>query len=271
VPIFDRSPPQPSPAEWQLKPTPLNATTVLMRAEPGRKPQGNIEYRFWDAGRAFDSGWVKSPVFTSMNLPPGRVLNVALAMRDNAGNTGKPSAPIKLTMPAKQPPAFQFQGERCVIEAEHFHDKTDTAESKWVPVKKDTYSGGAAIETPDGERVADPVAIERGEAPRLDYRVNFPKPGNYRLNARAFAFHDGNNTFYLGLDFSPRGQRIDLQPGAVRWSNDVELEITNPGIHLVHIWMGKDGAVFDALCVTSDPKQLPTGESTMPAPESPQK
>lgn len=271
VPIFDRSPPQPSPAEWQLPPTPLNATTLAMRAVPGRKPLGSVEYRFVETGRAFDSGWLKSPEFSVGNLAPGRVLDVALVMRDSAGNTGKPSEPVKLTMPAKQQPAFQFQGERCVIEAEHFHDKFETAQSKWAPVKKETFSSGAAIETPDGGRVADAFAVSRGEAPRLDYRVNFPKPGKYFLNARAFANHDGNNTFFLGLDFAVRQQRIDLKPGAVRWSNDVELEITTPGIHLVHIWMGKDGAQFDALCVASDLPHLPTGEDPMPAAESPQK
>ena len=270
VPIFDRSPPQPNPAQWQLKPTPLSATAIIMRAVPGRKPLGSVEYRYADGGRAFDSGWIKSPEFTVANLRPGRVLNLAFMMRDSAGNAGKPSELVKLTMPVKQPPAFQFEGDLCVVRAPHFHEKFETKESPWQEVKRADFSAGTGIEVPDGGRESDAFAIISGEAPRLDYRVNFAKAGKYFATFRCWAPHNGNNIFFAGSDFTTKPKRTEFTPGKPLWSETVELEIATPGIHLVHLWMGKDGAQFDSIAISAEAAKLPNGD-TPAAKESAQK
>lgn len=257
VPIFDRSPPQPNPPAWQLKPTLINARTVTMRAVPGRKPMGGVEYRFTETSRAFDSGWIKSPECTVGDLLPGRQFNVVFGMRDDAGNTGKASEIARVATPAREHPAFHFAGDICRLRAVDFHDRFETAISPWREVKRADFPDGPGIEVPDTGHTADALAVASAEAPRLDYRVNFPKAGKYFATVRCWAPHNGNNLFFAGADFTAKPKKIEFQPGKPVWCDRIELEIPTPGTHVFHLWMGRDGAQFDAICISPDAGKLP--------------
>ena len=268
VPLVDKAPPRPNPAQWQLKPSLLNAQTLIMRAVPGEKAVGSVEYRFWEASGTFDSKWQKSPEFVTHKLWPGRAYSIILAMRDNAGNVGKPSEAVKITTPAREPKAFEFSGNLCAIEAEHFQNDVGAKLGKWRVFARDGFSEGKGVDVCDSGAEGDIFNVAAGESPRLDYAVNFPKAGKYFATVRCWAVHDGNNAFFIGHDFEAQPRRIQFEPGKVRWSQPVEMEIAEPGIHQVQAWMGKDGAQLDAIALSADPGKLPANEDPVSFKES---
>ena len=255
VPLVDRRPPAPDPAQWSQPPTMLNRRTLFMRAVPGEKPTG-VEYRFRDPQFGFDSNWQPSPGFTAKNLWPGHQYKIVVTMRDAAGNTGRPSEPALVTLPETEPPAYGLKNGLVVFEAERFQASTKADRGEWGEAADQKYSGGKGMEVPDRGATASTESVVGGESPRLDYRVDFPKPGKYFVSVRCWALHGGNNSFHLGCDFTGKPKRVEFPPQQLAWCEPVEIEVTEPGVHLVQVWMDRDGAVLDQVAVATNKEAL---------------
>ena len=256
VPLVDRRPPAPDPAQWCQPPTMLNRRTLFMRAVPGEKAIGGIEYRFSDPQSRFDSNWQPSPEFIAKNLWPGHEYKITVAMRDAAGIAGKPSEPALVTLLTTELPAYSLNDGLVVFEAERFQTSAKAGRGEWVEVADLKYSGGKGMEVPDCGATANTQSVVAGESPRLDYRIDFPKAGKYFVSVRCWAIHGGNNSFHLGCDYTSKPKRIEFPPEQLAWCEPVEIEVTEPGVHLLQVWMDRDGAVLDQVGVSSSKQAL---------------
>ncbi len=177
--------------------------------------------------------------------------------------------------PPRPAPPFEAQAGLLVVEAEHFFRATEAGGHAFVPITRPHgYAGdGAVIAQPDVEELRE--AAQPEESPRLDYPVSL-EPGTYSVWIRGHAYGDGDDdSVHLGIDgaIAATADRITFTDARVwTWTRstmdgpNATLEVGEPGVHTISLWMREDGAVIDRLLLSADPAFVPDAEGP---PESP--
>ncbi len=197
---------------------------------------------------------------------------------DRVGRWNLPdrAAELKKTLEGAVLAAFRQGADGIVcVEAEHFSSRTDAAGHSWTPVQQPAgfEGGGAMAGLPnDGSQFMTDYAAK---SPRLDYRIEFVKPGPHYLWVRASAEADTDNSVHAGLDGEPLRSlgQIGFSP-AKKWvwtnkqmdGKSATFTIAAPGIHTIQLWMREDGAAIDRFVLTSDPKWGPKGNGPAESP-----
>jgi len=287
VPLVDEEPPAPDPPEWGIPPVMVTDSAAVMRAAPGKDPLGGVEYLFEEtAGSPGGDGseWQKSPVFRDDGLRDGSRYSYRLKMRDVHGNETRWSKAADLA--CKRPKAFVQSADRdglVVIEAEHFTRKVaapDDHEWKLDTGRKGYGGTGAMKAVPDRRAQHDGDLAAR--SPRMDYAIEFAKKGRHWIWVRGFGSNPNTDSIHVGLDLEPAGWGRNVQTawGKYVWMRHPRpVEIREPGIHTLSIWMREDGALIDRFLLTTTPgfkvegKQDPSTRGTigMGPPESPRR
>jgi len=153
------------------------------------------------------------------------------------------------------------------IEAEHFHHKVDKDPSKWVAVKEPAgFSGDGAVEAKPNEDANNNAEDFADISPRLDYKVKFAKAGKYRVWVRGYGKTDSDNSCHVGLDGKgvDSADRIgDFPTEEWAWTNETHdtepavIEIKEPGVRTLNLFMREDGFVADKILLTRDDKYTP--------------
>ncbi len=105
----DQTAPGPNPPTWLVAPTASEGQALTMSATPGEDASGWVEYYFaCVGGGGRDSGWVSFNKYTDVAAPAGVPVTYTVRMRDRAGNTTAPSAPLTAVLAAPSPPAAAF-------------------------------------------------------------------------------------------------------------------------------------------------------------------
>ncbi len=175
-----------------------------------------------------------------------------------------------------------------VMEAEHFTGNTAQGGYAWqATTSYGNYSGASALRTlpEDNTRIDTNYAAT---SPRLDYQVNFVKTGTHYVWIRALGPSWSSDSLHVGLD----GQEVasaarlsQLNPqGSWAWSKTTQggtiatLNVTNPGIHIINVWMRESGTLLDKLVLTPNANYTPSdlgpdetvsttiGAATLPSP-----
>lgn len=167
--------------------------------------------------------------------------------RDDQGGDG-PAGPTDT--------AFAHPGEgELEFEAELFHERARSGDGGWRVVRSPRgFSGNGAMTVP-ARRAID--AADLDEAPRLDYRVHFERPGTYYLWVRGFSVDGGANSIYYDLADGNGPSVIEVNAyQAWVWSGNqmdgkrATIEVTEPGTTTLHLWPREAGMRVDKLLIS---------------------
>jgi hypothetical protein len=261
VSLKDEIPPTPNPAKLTSAPLFVNPKTVVMQAEAGADPLGGVEYFFAETSGnpgGDDSGWIKEAAYKDAGLEPGKEYVYTVKMRDSSGNVGGPSALAKAKWTGGE--AFKsVHGKTIVIEAENYTRKVAGVEAgrgiEWKLQDKPGCSGkGLMACLPDkGTQVGTGY---ESQCPRLDYLVDFPAKGRYTVWMRSWGANPGSDSIFFGMDLKGSDKSLfHIGNGKLQWQkhhHDHAFDVTEPGMHTIHVWMREDGSAFDKLVITLD-------------------
>lgn len=264
IPLVDKVPPAPDPAEFELAPSFVSPGTLLMIATTGADPLGGVEYFFEEEGSRWNSGWTKERILKLEGRDIARPLHYRLRMRDRNGNQTAWSKPLRSTgHPSGARVRTVGKIGATVIEAEDALRTVASADgaSIW---REENQPGGAMgrgfMVVPDHGRLNDPF---RPDGARLDYALRFEVSGSHYLWVRASGNNDGGQFIHAGIGLDPGTWGIKAKTGFGRftWTRLPAFSITRPGDHLLSLWMCEDGAMIDRIIVTADEMFVPSPET----------
>ena len=187
-----------------------------------------------------------------------------LVLSSDAGFTPAGTGPVESTA-VNTPPATVKQGgdsqAPIAIEAEHYNKKVARNKHNWTPTDTEGYSGeGAMMASPE-----DKVRVDSGydkKSPRLDYQVKFAEAGTYYVWLRALGPSGSSNSVHVGLDGKTvkAGQNITVPvTGDYVWTDGLQtpLEMSEPGLHTLNLWMRESGTIIDKIVLSNDPGFTP--------------
>jgi flagellin-like protein len=159
--------------------------------------------------------------------------------------------------------ASEFTSRAAGVGADAEHDWTEATDANG-----DTY----VVAGPNDD---DNTGLE-ATGPRVDYRVRFDEPGIYHVWVQLRATTNRDDSVHVGLDgqlasgadhstSGNYGVTLTRQDGEWRWTDTTDLgrndrvtvEVTEPGIHTVNVWMREPGVQMKQVVVTRDPGHVP--------------
>ncbi|HIL70542.1 MAG TPA: CHRD domain-containing protein [Verrucomicrobia bacterium] len=218
---------------------------------------------------------------TLVNIEKGGNLFSARATNVLLDSTTSQTAKISVRTPAVPGSGPYIQGDDglVVIEAENF-DANDSPKGghAWefdATVVAGFSGDGAMYALPDAGDNRTDIQDVLDNSPRLDFQVNFSQPGTQYIWFRGS--DGGGDSIHIGLngELPDTGVRIDIgccgdrAPGGVSWTwintlrDEVEgdararVEVLEPGIHTVNVWMRENGQIIDRLLLTTNPDFVP--------------
>ncbi len=215
-------------------------------------------YRFIDLG---PQEQISIPVW--VHIPFSSSLTSSYTFTSEAIGRYDIQAEVDLTI---QIASFQEANGQVVIEAEHFAQNVARDGRSWRP---ETAIGGYVGEGyiaawPDTDRQF--ITEVTTTSPELQYTINFTTTGTYYVWLRGYAPNGAGDSVYLGLDSAPNTVLTGLTPRMWDWantdtqSNPVTIEITQPGLHTLHLWQREDGIRLDRIVLTTASEYTPTGD-----------
>lgn len=266
-----------SRAEWYGNVSDPQGIATIVRAE--FHVDGVLVYT--DPNPGTDSGWHPHyggdhNLWDTTSLSDG-VHVLRLTVYDSGGLSGSHEITVTVrngssTLVYQQDPAGLVS-----IEAEDFDERIARGDA-WTPVTAPTgFSGSGALQAlpNDGTNYADAASGYVNGSPELRYRVNFRQAGTYVVWIRGHGPSSADDSVHVGLDGAAvsSAERIDVAEGAgYVWSNQTmapgtaTLTVSQPGVHVVNVWMREDGFALDKIVLTPDTSFTPSGSGPAPSP-----
>ena len=160
------------------------------------------------------------------------------------------------------------------MEAENFDENTPQGSHTWDFVTDPAgFSGTGAMRAMpnDGTLINEPGQF-LVQCPRLDFEVNFTKSGTHYIWVRCRQLDDDTNTIHVGINgtHNPTSDRVGNLQTFNEWvwastseldgSERLTIDIPDPGVHTINVWMRESGYWFDKIVLTTDPDYTPTDE-----------
>ena len=152
----------------------------------------------------------------------------------------------------------------AVIEAEHAFDNVDRSNRNWLTQSELAgYVGSGYMSAlPDTD-----LQFTTGytASPQLQYDINFTTTGVYTVWLRGYAPNAAGDSLYVGLDDQPATTLTGFASGQWSWANGdgqgntATIEVTEQGLHILHLWMREDGLRLDRILLTTDSGYNPVG------------
>jgi hypothetical protein len=157
--------------------------------------------------------------------------------------------------------AYLESDGQVVLEAEHFSERVGSSDHDWLlQTSLPSYTGTSYLQAlPDIDipLVVPSEAITT--APATGYPIiQFTTPGTYTLWSRANAPNAAGDSLYVALDSQPVLTATGFVPGAWSWAKRatsggfVTIAVTEPGLHILHLWQREDGLRLDRILLTTD-------------------
>jgi len=168
--------------------------------------------------------------------------------------------PPKILTPFVQEP----DGVVC-LEAENYDTSLPQGGHRWTVISETGAAGGKSLQALPNDGVKkdanfaeyDPIK----DAPKLDYRINFTRTGNYHVWIRAKG-NKYDNSVHVGINGKgiPSSDMIEFPPStsnyvwskATKDNQDALISISSIGLHTINVWMDEDGTKLDKILLTSD-------------------
>ena len=215
--------------------------------------------------------------YTDASVAPGTTYEYRVRALNGVGASDSSNTVSQATPAAPAGAAgFQESGGLVTFEAEHYDAKVDQGGRSWTP-----YAGpvagasGTALEAgPNGGLKVDADII--GNAPRLDFKVNFSTPGTYYVWFRGEAPDYASDSVHVGIDGAEPTTANNTSRNGLNefgWSNyrsggAPTITVATAGVHTVNVWMREDGVVFDKLLLTTSATYAPTGNGPAESPRT---
>jgi hypothetical protein len=164
-------------------------------------------------------------------------------------------------------PLPQEIGGQIVIEAEEFITHIERSNQSWLTqTTLSGYQGSSYLNTLSDRDLlfTHPYTTT---SPELQYSLNFSVTGTYTVWLRGYAPNGAGDSIYLGLDDQPATTLTGFMPGVWSWAaksdtlqeGQVTIEVTTPGVHILHLWQREDGLRLDRILLTTDSGYTPIG------------
>ncbi len=219
----------------------------IMSVEPADDQVGTVRYQL-------------PPLPAENQVPPKEKL---LPDPSSAGAPGRMlAAPSASTTVASRAPAARFIAENGVVamEAEAYTSKVDRNGVAWQTIPGLGRIGSSVAPYPV-TAASIPEAKLATDAPRLEYRIEFPAAGSATVTASlvpTFPVNAGTGIrFAVGLDDQPpQVVSFTREAESGRWSEEVlnntmtgtaQVMIPSPGTHLLRVYMVDPGVVLDRI------------------------
>lgn len=173
--------------------------------------------------------------------------------------------------------AIVFDGNQIVIEAEDYETAVTGTGHDWTQVANGGASEGFAMYVDDNGPNHIWPGNPEGNAPELQYSVNFTTTGTFYVWARGTGPNGNSDSIHIGFN----GTRLTQDGGITgfsngagnfRWGNrdtysgqPVEITINTPGVQVLNIWAREDGITLDKFLLTTDNIAAPTGLGPTPS------
>ncbi len=157
------------------------------------------------------------------------------------------------------------------IKAAHFHTIAPGDDHEWI-VRTHPDTADYVVEAiPREQEILGPGP----QSPRLDYHVHFEEAGPHYVWVRGNADSGDEDSVHVGLNGDAPSATQHLYPfepfGQWVWTNENRdgevaiIDVPEPGLHVINIWMREDGFLLDRLVLTPDSDFAPEGEGPRPS------
>lgn len=183
-------------------------------------------------------------------------------------STPKAVVPASALFPPQTPYAFQQEkatNALVVMEVENNALNLSQGSRTWTATNPSGVSGSALQALPNSGTTVN--ADYATGSPRLDFPVNFVSTGTHYIWVRGQGPGNGDRSVHAGLDGAviATADRMNGFSSGWAWSKNTmdsapaTITVTNPGIHIVNLWMRQDGFIVDKLLLTTNASYTPAG------------
>ena len=175
--------------------------------------------------------------------------------------------PPKLLKPFAQ----EADGIVC-LEAEDYDTSLPQGGHSWTVISETGAAEGKCLQALPNDGVEKDKKFARydplQDAPKLDYRINFTRKGNYHVWIRAKG-NKSDNAVHVGIDGQAvaSSDKIESPPSrsnyvwskATKDKQDAIISISSIGFHTINVWMDEDGIKLDRILLTPEAHYDPSG------------
>ena len=241
---------------------------------------------YWVYRDGVKIGTTSAPNYSDTALSAVTLYTYTVEAYDNAGNVSNQSSPVSVTTkapssgggttPVTSGVYQQDAGANGIVsvEAEHFDTKSSQGGHSWTSIAPAGSSGSGAMQASPNNGTYNNTGYV-SNSPRLDFPINFTRTGKHYVWIRGRAGTVTDDSLHVGLDgnaIASSDRITGIHTTSWAWSAKTidgpvaTINVTNPGVHTINIWMREDGAVVDKLLLTTNASYIPSGTG---APESP--
>jgi len=153
------------------------------------------------------------------------------------------------------------------IEAENYKANKPVEGHYWkLTTEEPGFSGkGAMVALPDRDDEEDDPDYQ--DSPYVDYRVHFVRTGKHFVWVRGYGVDEGESC-HIDLDKREleNCEEMELDEDEWSWTSESDeqdhayFDIKQTGVHTISLCMGQDGAIVDAIVLTTNPDYRPEGK-----------
>ena len=234
--------------------------TVQFDASQSRPAPGPGVVYEWSNGM---SGESPSRVF-----PTAGEFDITLTIRADGQSL---SDSVTITVLDAPDQVFVESGGRVVMEAESFwiNDRHGSATCWWAAdTDENGYSGASYMHAKETTytKFSSNYATS---APELRYAIRFETPGTYRVWFHGHSASNQYDSVHVNLGGVARDEsfatRFAVNANSFQWAGDTRsqgqqtVNVPNPGIHFLSVWVRESGQIIDKIVMTRDTGFTPTG------------
>lgn len=177
----------------------------------------------------------------------------------------------------KDTSAIVFDGNRIVIEAEDYEEAISASGHNWQLVADSKASEGFAMYAPNNGVHNIWPGNPEGNAPELQFKVNFTITGTFYVSARGTGPSGNDDSIHIGFNGTKLTQDGGITGfrnggGNYQWgtrdtysNQKVQITITETGVQTLNVWAREDGITLDRFILTTDSGFTASGMGPAPS------
>jgi len=165
------------------------------------------------------------------------------------------------------------------MEAENYHsNQVSRAGQRWrETTEMSGYSGTSAMEASPFDSAGCFNSGYSTDSAGMNYNINFVTTGTHYVWIRGIGPSTRSDSLHIGFDGTeiPSGKKLAGFNKSWRWSSTQQssnariiINVNNPGVHTLNLWMREAGMIVDKIILTTDPAYMPRDLGPTPSLQS---